>query len=77
MVERRVVCQEEKKDREKKVRDAVDSDWLSENTQSRQRDKKGKNRNVEKSLEGKSSHERKGLSKGRKRRESLKSSEGF
>ena len=51
----------------KKVRDAVDSDWLSENTQSRQRDKKGKNRNVEKSLEGKSSHERKGLSKGRKK----------
>ena len=51
----------------KKVRDAVDSDWLSENTQSRQRDKKGKNRNVEKSLEGKSSHVRKGLSKGRKK----------
>ena len=46
---------------------AVGSDWLSENTQSRQRDKKGKNRNVEKSLEGKSSHERKGLSKGRKK----------
>ena len=52
MVERRVVCQEEKADREK-VRNAVDSDWLSENTQSRQRDKKGKNRNVEKSLEEK------------------------
>ena len=46
---------------------AVGSDWLSENTQSRQRDKKGKNRNVEKSLEGKSGDERRGLSKGRKK----------
>ena len=64
MVERRVVCQEEKKI-VKKSRNAVDSDWLSENTQSRQRDKKGKNRNVEKSLEGKSSQ--KGLSNSRKK----------
>ena len=58
----------------KKVRDAVDSDWLSENTQSRQRDKKGNNRNVEKSLERKSSHvwlvERKSLVRVEKRRES-------
>ena len=73
MVERRVVCQEEKADREK-VRNAVDSDWLSENTQSRQRDKKGNNRNVEKGLERKSSHvwlvEKKGLVRVEKRRES-------
>ena len=72
MVERRVVCQEEKKI-VKKSRNAVDSDWLSENTQSRQRDK-GNNRNVEKSLERKSSHvwlvERKSLVRIEKRRES-------
>ena len=71
MVERRVVCQEEKI--VKKSRNAVDSDWLSENTQSRQRDK-GNNRNVEKSLERRSSHvwlvEKKGLVRVEKRRES-------
>ena len=62
MVKRRIVCQEKEKT-VKKV--AVGSDWLSEDTQSRQRGKKGKNRNVEKSLEGKSSQ--KGLSKSRKK----------